>query len=162
MLDVLFEIAVFMITGVLAILPIFSIMATVYLIRLYRSNDPPNKVLRTAALTSTLVTAGGVWWAFVALRRIFLGPEAAALPEIFLLVYGVSLIMILSTPIIKVWQLMRIMQAPVTEQQIEDMKRLEYDLIKTNPTQNEAEDLKFGTDRRALEAEHIAEELDNQ
>lgn len=157
MLDILFEIVIFLFTGVLAVLPLFSLAATFYLIRLYRNSRPPNEVLKTAAITSSLVTIGGVWWAFVALRRIFVGPDAAALPEVFLLMYAISLVMILSTPLIKVYYLVKLMRKPITEEQIADMQRLEYDLIRRNPTVNEAEDLKFGTERRALEQEHLDE-----
>lgn len=154
MFDVVFEFLVMVFIFIIAVLPLFSTAATIYLIKLFRDSAPPNEVLKTAAITATLVTLGGMWWAFVALRRIFLGPENAALPEIFILMHGISLVMILVTPIIKVTRLVRLMHRPITPQQVEDMKRLEYDLMTSAPTENEAEDLKFGIERRKLEDQH--------
>src|SRR5688572_9190246 len=125
MLDAIFDALVFGIIITLGVLPVFSIWATAYIIRLYKRTQPRNEVLKTAAITSSLVTTGGLFWAFVAIRRAVLGNDAPALPEFFLLLYGLTLLMILITPIIKVWRLLSIMNRPLTADQIEDIKKLE-------------------------------------
>jgi uncharacterized membrane protein len=172
MLDVLFDVAILTMTGMLVVMPFISILATIYLYKLWKNSDPRNRVLRTATITSAMVTLGGMWWSFVAVRRVLVGPDGAALPEWAIIFYGISLILIMITPLVKVIELLRISHSKPTQAQLDNLRRLESEIadsvngtVETQEQQNLREDIRFGTDRRALEVEHNERrdqiELDN-
>lgn len=103
MLDILFDAVVMLITLIIATMPFVATAATIYLASVYYSDPerPRNFILRAVMIDAILATIGGSWWAFVALRRVFVGTDAPALPEWTLLFYGLSIIMMTIIPVHK-------------------------------------------------------------
>ena len=110
MLDILFDGLVLLITMIIAIMPFAATTATIYLAAVYFGDEsrPRNLLLRAVTIDAFLATVGSSWWAFVALRRIFVGTNAPALPEWTLLIYGISIIMLSIIPVHKFFVYKRI------------------------------------------------------
>lgn len=103
MFDTLLNGAILVVTFIVAIMPFAATAATIYLASVYYSDTdrPRNFILRAVVIDAFLATIGSAWWAFVALRRIFVGNAAPALPEWTLVLYGISIIMLTIIPIHK-------------------------------------------------------------
>jgi hypothetical protein len=140
---------------IIILMPFVSIVATGWLFYLWRKSG--NRILRMATITGGMITVGGGWWAFIALRRIL---GFVPFPDWVLIFYAISLLLILSTPLIKLIELIRISRVAPTEAEIDRMIALGYSLKQSSlaETQNQREDREFGEVRRELEVKH---NLDN-
>lgn len=118
----IFDIVVRVIEIIVTVLPFISVAGTIWLFYLWRKSG--NLVLRAATITSTMATLGGMWWAFIAVRR--LSGVVAPLPEWAILFHALSLLLILLTPVVKVAELLRIARIPPTPEELDKLEVLGY------------------------------------